>query len=171
MKSSIIISLAVVVLVFFLCEFFSEISGNPHIARCVKARQDMRALVSGLEIFKISKGRYPSTDEGLNILLIENVFEKIPKDPWGNDYFYSAPAKLNNVYSFDLFSFGENKKNNYGTGDDDVSWENVDCSKNIHSCLFIAIVYFGLPVFLISLVTHKRKYITTTLIRRKMMRG
>jgi general secretion pathway protein G len=171
MKPSIISSLAIVVLVFFLCDFLSRISDNPQMSRCVKMRQDLHALVTGLEIFKKSTGRYPSTGEGLNILLKENIFEKIPKDPWGSNYFYSAPAKLNNMYSFDLLSFGENKINNYGTGDDYVSWGDVDCTRNVHSCLFIATVYFGLPVFVVSLIISERKYITTIFIRRKRVRG
>jgi general secretion pathway protein G len=171
LKIPIFSSLAVVVLVLLLCVVWSEITSKPQVARCYKSKQDMRALVAALEIVKKKNDRYPSTSEGLDTLVKEKILDRIPKDPWGNGYFYSSPASLNKFYGFDLYSFGENKLNNNGTGDDYVSWENVNCNRTGNSCLFIAIVYFGLPVFLISLAKMTLKNINKTLTPRKKTRG
>jgi general secretion pathway protein G len=76
-------------------------------------------------------GRYPSTAEGLQALVVQpsgatrwngpylrkNI---IPKDPWGNDYQYRAPGQHG---YFDLYSLGaDNVEGGDGENQDVVSW-------------------------------------------------
>jgi general secretion pathway protein G len=45
--------------------------------------------------------------------------DRIPKDPWGNDYIYTYPGK-HNTASFDILSFGPDGQS--GTDDDIFTW-------------------------------------------------
>ena len=47
----------------------------------------------------------------------------IPGDPWGNDYVYNYPGKMNNG-SYDISSGGPDMKT--GTDDDITNWETED---------------------------------------------
>ena len=80
------------------------------------AKQDIARLQQALVVFKINEGRYPSQDQGLNSL-VENpgdlrnpnkypsggYINKLPTDPWGNDYVYVFPGQNS---EFDIISLG-----------------------------------------------------------------
>lgn len=80
------------------------------------ARSNMSNLESGIAMFMLNCGRYPSDDEGL-IVLIESpddvedkwagpyIKKSQLKDPWGSDYMYVEEGLIN-VGSYDLVSFG-----------------------------------------------------------------
>ena len=74
-------------------------------------------LETALDLFRLDVGRYPSTKEGLDALIIvpsdidENNWKGpylpkniLPKDPWGNDYNYMFDADNDRVF---IYSFGE----------------------------------------------------------------
>ena len=72
-------------------------------------------------------GRYPTTDEGLSVLLHAPKNDalgwrgpylwdgRIPKDPWGRDYCYRVPARKEGL-SYEVFSLGADGK----LSDDDI---------------------------------------------------
>ena len=80
------------------------------------AKQDIARLQQALVMFKISEGSYPTQEQGLNSLK-ENpgnlkrpgkypsggYINKLPKDPWGNDYVYIYPGQYG---EFDIISLG-----------------------------------------------------------------
>ena len=80
------------------------------------AKQDIARLQQALVMFKINEGRYPTQDQGLNSL-VENpgdlrnpnkypsggYINKLPTDPWGNDYVYLFPGQNS---EFDIISLG-----------------------------------------------------------------
>ena len=75
---------------------------------------DINRLVAGLEKFRHDIGRYPTTEEGLDVLVsppaTENTnpngyIKNIPKDAWGNEYHYRYPGTRSNE-GFDLWSNG-----------------------------------------------------------------
>lgn len=84
-------------------------------AQIIKAKQDIRALESALQLYRIDNFKYPTTDEGLQALVSlpssdsnENwqkggYIKKLPKDPWKNDYQYLSPGQHGD---FDLYSLG-----------------------------------------------------------------
>lgn len=87
---------------------------RPDEAREVKVKQDISALSSSLQLYKLDNFRYPTTDQGLDALASEPTseplpknwkpyMERLPKDPWGNDYLYLSPGEHG---SFDVFSYG-----------------------------------------------------------------
>ncbi|PLY08494.1 MAG: type II secretion system protein GspG [Arcobacter sp.] len=67
----------------------------------------MKSVGQALKLYKLDNSSYPTTDEGLNLLVEKKYFEdeKLPKDSWGNSFIYIQKEK-----SFDLISMGADKK-------------------------------------------------------------
>lgn len=59
-------------------------------ARVKTAKTQIKGFDSALGLFVVDKGRYPTEEEGLLILIEEGFLDslEVPKDPWGNDYEY-----------------------------------------------------------------------------------
>ena len=96
------------------------------------ARIQIEDLSASLDLFLLDTGRYPTTEEGLQVLVaadqgIQNWSgpylkkQRLPLDPWGNDYNYRYPGE-HGVY--DLFTLGaDNVIGGQGEGADINSWE------------------------------------------------
>ena len=85
--------------------------GRADQARVDRAKTDVQRIASeGVEAFKVMKGRYPSTEEGLGILIQEKFLRPNTKegkllDPWNNEYVYLYPGQTH-PDAFDVKSFG-----------------------------------------------------------------
>lgn len=91
------------------------------------------SLKTALERYRMDMGSYPSTAEGLAVLMTapanatgnwrgpyaEVPGGKPPLDPWGEPYQYRHPGTRNKT-GYDLFSKGADKTE--GTGDDIGNW-------------------------------------------------
>lgn len=103
-------------------------------ARVTAARQDISTLMAALKLYRLDNQRYPSTDQGLQALIVKptsgpaangwksgGYIDKLPNDPWGNPYQYLSPGVKGEI---DIFSFGADGQTG-GTGNDaDVgSWD------------------------------------------------
>jgi general secretion pathway protein G len=85
-------------------------------AQVDKARLDIHGFEQGLDIYKLKKGRYPSSSEGLQVLYSEGILKgQLAKDPWGKEYLYLFPGQKNQK-GFDIVSYGPD--GNQGGGDD-----------------------------------------------------
>jgi general secretion pathway protein G len=85
-------------------------------ARVTKAKQDIRAYETALNLYRMDNFRYPTTEQGLEALvrqpLDQNIknwkqggyIDGLKKDPWGNDYVYLSPGSRGGDY--DLYTFG-----------------------------------------------------------------
>ncbi len=85
-------------------------------AQIAKARQDIRAYETALNLFRLDNFKYPTTDQGLKALVqqpgdttIRNwkpggYIDGLRKDPWGNDYLYLNPGSKGKEY--DLYTLG-----------------------------------------------------------------
>jgi general secretion pathway protein G len=101
-------------------------------AKRTAAFTQMRAFEQALELFKLDNGRYPSTQEGLEILVAppggkEPYLKggKIPSDPWGHPYVYVGPGgSTAQGRPYDILSYGSDGQPG-GTGDSaDISvWD------------------------------------------------
>ncbi|MDH5545708.1 MAG: type II secretion system major pseudopilin GspG [Gammaproteobacteria bacterium] len=93
-----------------------RVMDRPDTARIAKAKQDIRTLEAALNLYKLDNFNYPSTDQGLESLVQKpsgtpeprnwkdgGYIDRLPKDPWGNEYQYLIPG-VNG--SFDIYSFG-----------------------------------------------------------------
>lgn len=110
-----------------------KIMTKPEQARRDTARIEIKNIEATLNMFNIDTGRYPTTSEGLTVLLKdpggikgynpEGYLPKI-KDPWGNPYVYIFPGTHGKPY--DLKSYGKDGENG-GTGPDaDIENWNMD---------------------------------------------
>jgi len=72
-------------------------------AKRTKAQADLAEIKTALDRYYLDNGYYPTTDQGLGALvappttgIIPLVYysggyiERLPKDPWGNPYFYRS---------------------------------------------------------------------------------
>ena len=75
-------------------------------AKPQQARADINAFLSALELYKINKGSYPSTQEGLESLVRSKSMTRVVKDPWSRPYIYRFPGKINNSEP-EILSTGE----------------------------------------------------------------
>lgn len=82
-------------------------------AKQTAAREQIENFGTALDNFVVDMGRYPSTQEGLNVLRIRPdgaekwngpyLKKEIPHDPWGNPYLYRAPGRSG---GYEIVSFG-----------------------------------------------------------------
>lgn len=91
------------------------------------AHQSIERLTSVLDIYKLDVGSYPTTEQGLQALIVppEGVThwsgpylkgEKVPEDPWGHPFVYRMPSDRPG-HDYDLYSLGPTGKPG-GTGSD-----------------------------------------------------
>ncbi len=80
-------------------------------ARVDRAKTDVQRIASdGVEAFRVMRGRYPSTEEGLKFLIDEKFLKANDKDgtlrdPWGREYIYLYPGQAH-PDAFDVKSYG-----------------------------------------------------------------
>jgi general secretion pathway protein G len=99
--------------VFVVPKFMDE----PKRAQRVKVQVTISNLETALKTYYLDNGYYPTTDQGLEALVMEPNIDpvpgkwrkggylekgKVPKDPWGNDYIYLSPGLHGD---FDIISY------------------------------------------------------------------
>ena len=102
-------------------------------ANITKVKQDIRALETALNLYRMDNFRYPTTEQGLQALVkqpndpnIRNwkaggYVRSLQKDPWGNDYAYISPGTRGGDY--DLYTLGaDNQQGGEGTDADIGNW-------------------------------------------------
>jgi general secretion pathway protein G len=133
-----LIELMVVIIILGILAMYvaPKIMGRPDEARQVKARLDIASLETAIKLYKLDNGVYPGTEQGLQALVVQpetgtlakqwrkgGYLEKnrIPKDPWGNDYIYLCPG-FNGDY--DIISYGADGVSGGEDKNKDInSWE------------------------------------------------
>ena len=96
-----------------------RVMDRPDQARATAARADVAAIMNALKLYRLDNGTYPSSDQGLSALVKKpergdiprnwkagGYLERMPKDPWDNDYQYLNPGIRGEV---DVFSFGADR--------------------------------------------------------------
>ncbi|MEA2050793.1 MAG: type II secretion system major pseudopilin GspG [Campylobacterota bacterium] len=115
-KAFSLMELMVVIIILGLLASFvlPSLTGKSEDAKKKIVCVQMKSIAQAVKMYKIDNSTYPSTEEGLTLLVEKKYFEdnKQPKDSWGNNYIY-----VNNDESFEIISFGPNKKEG---GDDDI---------------------------------------------------
>jgi general secretion pathway protein G len=94
------------------------------------AKAQIELLGQALDQFRLDTGRYPTTSEGLNALMVnpgeENwdgpyLKKAIPNDPWNRPYIYQSPGSHGD---YDLSSLGaDGAAGGEGENKDVNSWE------------------------------------------------
>lgn len=110
------IMVVVVILGILAALIVPRIMSRPDEARVGKAKADLNAISSALELYRLDNFSYPTTDQGLEALVKQPSSEPLPKnwkeggylertpsDPWGNPYQYVMPGEHG---EYDLYSWG-----------------------------------------------------------------
>lgn len=95
------------------------------------ARAQIENFATALDSFYINVGRYPTTQEGLNVLRTKPEGESnwkgpylkktIPDDPWGNPYVYVSPGRNG---GYEIVSYGADGREGGEEDNADIaSWE------------------------------------------------
>jgi general secretion pathway protein G len=87
--------------------------GRKEQANIDATKTQIGAFKTALDLFEVDNGYYPKGRNGLQDLVIRprdalnwhQLLEKIPKDPWGQDYLYEFPGR-HNPNSYDISSPG-----------------------------------------------------------------
>lgn len=124
----------VVILALLAVVIVPRVIDRPDQARAARARADIAAISSALNLYRLDNGIYPSVEQGLEALVMRPVsppvprnwasggyLERLPVDPWGQPYLYLAPG----VHSpFDLVSYGADGRSGGSGGDADITnWQ------------------------------------------------
>ena len=111
-----LIEIMVVILIIGLLALMvvPRLRGVADRAKRTKAQADIQELKQALDRYYLDNGSYPTTDQGLQALVNPptagrvpsnyeqgGYIEKLPSDPWGNQYFYQSDGS-----SYALKSFG-----------------------------------------------------------------
>ncbi len=126
--------IVVVILGLLATTIMPKILSKPDRARVVKAKVEIRQITTALALFKIENARFPTTSEGLQALVSSpgglpdydpgGYLDKVPLDPWKNNYLYICPGLRSK--DFDLESYGKDGEDG-GTGyDADIESWNLD---------------------------------------------
>ena len=101
-----------------------KIFGRVDKARQQDAQAQIELLGQALDLYRLEKHKYPSTDEGLEAIA-PYLKKSLPLDPWGNKYIYESPGKEGRGY--DLISYGaDNAEGGEESDLDIVSWKNFE---------------------------------------------
>jgi general secretion pathway protein G len=127
------VMVVVVILSILAAIVVPNVMSSPDEARIVKAKQDIRALESALNLYRLDNYVYPSTEQGIQALVTrpttppepqnwkaEGYIDRLPSDPWGHPYQYLSPGQNG---EFDLYSMGaDGQLDGQGVNADVSNW-------------------------------------------------
>ena len=119
------IMVVVVILGILAAIVVPRVMDRPDDARITKVKSDVRALEAALNLYRLDNFAYPDTNQGLQALVERprtgpeprnyrsgGYMDRLPRDPWGNDYQYLNPGTRGEI---DIYSFGADGRRG-GTG-------------------------------------------------------
>lgn len=120
--------LVVVILGALAAMVVPRLAGRAEMARKAEARAEIGNFETGLDMFELSNGRYPGTEDGLLALWEKPTWaedwdgpylkKKVGPDPWNRSYEYICPGEQG--VDYDLYSLGSDGEK--GTDDDITNW-------------------------------------------------
>lgn len=128
------VMVVVAILAILAAVIVPRVMDEPAKARSAKVKQDLRAIESALDLYKLDNYRYPTTDQGLEALVNPpssgpepknykdgGYLRKLPEDPWGNPYQYLHPGEHGEL---DVYSLGaDGAPGGSGENADIGNWE------------------------------------------------
>lgn len=106
----------VVILSILALVIAPRIIDRPDQARVARVQSDLAVIQSAVKLYRLDNFRYPTTEQGLRALVdrpstepvprnwAENGYiDRMPVDPWGNEYQYLSPGVHG---EFDVFTLG-----------------------------------------------------------------
>jgi general secretion pathway protein G len=128
------VMVVVVILSILAAIVVPRIMDRPDQARVARAHQDIRAIEAALNLYRLDNYVYPSTDQGLAALVDKptappepknwktgGYLDRLPTDPWGNEYLYLNPGEHGVI---DIYSLGaDGQDGGEGVAGDIGSWK------------------------------------------------
>jgi len=121
--------LVLVILAVLAAVVVPKFTNRSEQARVTAAKTGISSIETALDAFEVDTGRYPTSDERLDVLVnapanVQNwhgpyLKGGVPTDPWGNPYVYRYPGQ-GNPQGFDILSYGPNGQE--GGNDDIDNW-------------------------------------------------
>ena len=105
-------------------------------AQVTRVQQDVRGIENALKFYRLDNFSYPTSEQGLAALVTQptdpnirnwkpgGYLDRLPKDPWGNDYQYQNPGRDGRL--FDLYSFGSDGRSGGTDSAADIGNWNLD---------------------------------------------
>jgi general secretion pathway protein G len=126
------IMVVVIIIGVLAATIIPQFMGTTHDAKVSAAKGDVAQLESAMERFNLHMDRFPTMDEGLNVLVEAPAGEDkkwrgpyikvLRPDPWGNPYQYRAPG-MHHSSTFDVWSRGaDGQDGGEGPGADIGNW-------------------------------------------------
>jgi general secretion pathway protein G len=110
----------VVILGLLAAVIVPKVMGRPDEARAVAARADIAAITQALKLYRLDNTMYPTSEQGLLALVQKpttnplpinwktgGYLDRVPKDPWMNEYQYLNPGVRGEI---DVFSLGADRQ-------------------------------------------------------------
>jgi len=84
-------------------------------AQITRVQQDLRGIENALKFYRLDNFAYPTSEQGLQALVTKpadpnirnwkpgGYLDRLPKDPWGNEYQYLSPGQNGEI---DIFTYG-----------------------------------------------------------------
>jgi len=105
--------------------------GNIDTAQVNRAKQDVRGVDTALNLYRLDNFKYPSTEDGLEALIIspgeeaapnwKQYLRRVPTDPWNKPYQYLNPGQRS---EFDVFTYGaDGQEGGEGINSDIGNWD------------------------------------------------
>lgn len=128
------VMVVVVILGILAAIIVPKVMDRPDAARVTKAQNDLRAIESALNLYRLDNFHYPTTDQGLQALVERptgtpeaqnwkagGYLDRLPVDPWGKPYQYLQPGRQGEI---DIFSLGaDGRPGGEGYNGDIGNWQ------------------------------------------------
>jgi general secretion pathway protein G len=123
----------VIILGILAATIIPQFAGRIQDAKVKKAESDIAILGSALEQFFLNMDRYPTTEEGLRVLVTPPAeggkrwrgpyIKEVKLDPWDHAYQYRSPGTHGIIKTYDLWSGGaDGADGGEGINADVTSW-------------------------------------------------
>ena len=112
-----------------------NVIGRVDDAQITKAQAEIRNIESALKFYRLDNFQYPTSEQGLEALVTRpndpsvrnwktgGYLDRLPKDPWGNDYQYLNPGNNGEI---DIYSLGRDGRPGGEGLDADIGNWNTD---------------------------------------------
>ena len=128
------IMVVIVILGLLAALVVPRLIGRTEEAKRTQTRLQIKNIEQALQLFKLDNGFYPATEQGLEALVRApetgrvpknyrkgGYLDRVPKDPWANNYVYVSPGSHGD---YDISSYGaDNVPGGEGEDADINSWD------------------------------------------------
>ena len=109
-----------------------NVIGRVDDAQITRAKADIGQIENALKFYRLDNFAYPTSEQGLEALVTQpndpnirnwksgGYLDRVPKDPWGNEYLYLNPGNNGEI---DIYTLGaDGRAGGEGTNADIGNW-------------------------------------------------